>query len=82
MNSCARSPRVIDQLTEREEREEEAIMQIAVPMPLRPRYMSPAPTTVGGVDAEATASALDMVKSNYMSRNQQKTTTKKNCARI
>lgn len=79
MNSCARSPRVIDQLTEREGREEEAIIQIAVPMPLRPRYMSLAPTTVGDVDAEATASALDMVKSNYTSRHQQQQQKKKKC---
>lgn len=67
MNSYGRSPRVTDQLTEREEREgteEEAIIQIAVPMPRLPLHMPLAPTTVVGVDAEATATALDMVKSN------------------
>lgn len=62
MNSYDRSTRVTDQLTEREAREgkEEAIIQM--PMPPHPLYMSLAPTTVVGVDAEATATALDMVE--------------------
>lgn len=62
MNSYDRSPRVTDQLTEREAREgkEEAIIQM--PMLPHPLYMSLAPTTVVGVDVEATATALDMVE--------------------
>lgn len=61
-NSYVRSRRVTDQLTEREERGEELITQTAVPMPPHPLYMPLAPTMVGGVGAEATATALDMVK--------------------
>lgn len=67
MKSCGRSPRVTDLLTEREEREgieeeEEAIIQTAVPMHHHPLHMPLVPTTVAGVDAEATATALDMVE--------------------
>lgn len=64
MNSYVRSPRATDQLTGREEtegREGEGIMQTAVPTPLHPLYMAVALTMVEGVDAEATATALDMV---------------------
>lgn len=64
MNSYARLPRVTDQLTGREGRGgrgEEGIIQTAVPMPPHPPYMAVVPTTVVGVDAEATATALDMV---------------------
>lgn len=64
MNSYVRSPRVTDPLTGREEREgkeEEGIIQMAVRMPPPPLYMAVAPITVEGVGAEATATALDMV---------------------
>lgn len=65
MKSYGRSPRVTDLLTEREgieEEEEAAIIQTAVPMPRHPLHTPLAPTTVAGVDAEATATALDMVE--------------------
>lgn len=58
MNSYVRSLRVTDQLTGREGREE-----MAVPMLPRPLHIPLAPTMVGGVGVEATATALDMVGS-------------------
>lgn len=75
MNSCVKSPRVTDHLTGREEREEregkeeEAIIQMAVPTPPRPLYMAVAHTTVEGVAAEATATALDMVGTFFLKSN-------------
>ena len=62
MSSYVRSPRVTDHLTETEgKEEEEGIIQMAALMPLRPLRTSLAPTTVEGVGAEDTATALDMV---------------------
>ena len=58
MNSYVRSLRVTDQLTGREGKEE-----MAVPMLPRPLHIPLAPTMVGGVGVEATATALDMVGS-------------------
>lgn len=76
MNSYVRLPRVTAQVTERKAREgkeeEEGIIQITVPMPPLPLYMAVAPTTVEGVGAEATATALDMVltfKIKYSTKN-------------
>lgn len=59
MSSYDRLPRVTDQLTGREGKGEEAIMQM--PVPPHPPYMSLAPTTVVDAAVGATATALDMV---------------------